>query len=133
MTQASNYLENEIFDHVYRNAAFTSPATVYVALFTTTATTGELEAGTLTNEVSGGAYARQTITFTAPTDGSGSNNAAVTFPTATANWGTLRYAAYMDASTAGNVLSYLQLNSDVTVNNGNQLQFNTSSLTATVS
>ncbi len=126
----STYLENELYDHVLRNAAYTSPTTVYAALFDTTASTANLEAGTLTGEISGGAYARQSITFGAPTVGLGSNSVAVTFPVATGNWGTIRYMAIMDASTAGNVLMYTQLDSDVVINNGNQFQFNVGDIDA---
>jgi len=125
MAEFSTYLENELYDHILRNAAYTSPTTVYAALFGTTASTGNLEAGTLTGEIAGNGYARQAITFGAPTNGLGSNSAAVTFPVNTgSNWGTIRYMAIMDASTAGNVLMYTQLDSDVVINVGNQFQFN---------
>lgn len=125
MSEASNYLEDAVYNHTLRNISFTSPATIRAALFTSTATGAELEAGTLTNEVSGNAYARQAITFGAPSNGSGSNSGAVTYPTATpSNWGTIRFTAIMDASTAGNVLLYTQLDADVTINAGNTFQFN---------
>lgn len=65
MSDASNYLEDAIIDHVFRNTALTSPTTVYVALFTAVS---DAEAGTGT-EVSGGAYARQAVTFAAPSNG----------------------------------------------------------------
>lgn len=128
---ASTYLANKIANHVYRNTAYTSPTTVYVALFTSTASLAEIKAGTLTNEVSGGSYARQAATFAAPTDGD-SGASTLTFPTASAGWGAVRYAALMDASTAGNVLVYAQNSSDVTVNSGNTYQYNTNALSQTV-
>lgn len=132
MSAASNYLETAIFNHVFRNTAYTPAATLYLALFTSTASASELEAGTLTNEVSGGSYARQTVSFGAPTNGVGTNSGSVTFPAATANWGTIRYVAVMDASTAGNVIWYAQLSSDVTINSGNTFQFNASSVSPSV-
>jgi hypothetical protein len=132
MSFASNYLENALFNHVFRNTAYTPASTLYAALFTTTATTSELEAGTLTNEVTGGSYARQTVTFGAPTNGAGSNSGTVTFPTASAGWGTIRYVAIMDASSSGNVLWYAQLTSDVTINTSNTFQFNTGSLAPSI-
>ena len=125
LAEFSTYLENELYDHLFRNATYTSPTTVYAALFGTTASTANLEAGTLTGEISGNGYTRIAITFGAPTNGLGSNSAAVTFPVnVTTNWGTIRYMAIMDASTAGNVLMYTQLDSDVVINVGNQFQFN---------
>lgn len=132
MSAASNYLETKIFDHVFRNTAYTPAATLYLALFTSTATTAELEAGTLTNEVTGGSYARQTVSFSAPSNGVGSNSGSITFPSASAGWGVIRYVAVMDASTAGNVLWYAQLSSDVTINSGNTFQFNASSVSPSV-
>lgn len=128
---ASTYLANKIANHVYRATSYTSPAAVYAALFTSTATLAEIKAGTLTNEVTGGAYARVAVTFGAPTDGDGSAS-TVTFTTASAGWGTIRFVAIMDASTAGNVLTYAQLSSDVVISSGNTFQFNSASLTETV-
>lgn len=132
MSQASNFLETSLFNHVFRNTAYTPAATLYLALFTSTATSAELEAGTLTNEVTGGSYARQTVTFGAPTNGAGSNSSTVTFPTASAGWGTIRFVAVMDASSTGNVLWYAQLTSDVTINTSNTFQFNSGSVAPSV-
>lgn len=94
----SNYLENKALDHVLGTTAFTMP-TVYLALFTSDPT----DAGTGT-EVSGGGYARQTIAFSASSGGATSNSAKVTFPVATASWGTITHIGLYDASTAGNML-----------------------------
>ena len=132
MSAASNYLETALFNHVFRNTAYTPAATLYLGLFTSTGSTAELEAGTLTNEVSGGSYARQTVAFSAPTNGAGGNSGSVTFPTASAPWGTIRFVAILDASTAGNVLWYAQLSSDVTINSANTFQFNAASVTPSV-
>ena len=120
----TDYLENKLLDHVLRNTAYTSPTTVYVALFT--AAPGEAGGGT---EVSGGGYARQAVTFGAPSAGSTSNSADITFPTATANWGTITHFAIFDASTGGNMLYYGQLTSSVTVNSGQQLTIPAGNLT----
>lgn len=124
-SEFSTFLENELYDHLFRNAGYTSPTTVYAALFDITASLANLEEGTLTGEISGNSYARTAITMGAPTAGLGSNSGAVTFPAASGgNWGTIRYMAIMDAATAGNVLTYTQLDADVVINNGNQFQFN---------
>lgn len=132
MSAASNYLETALYNHVFRNTAYTPASTLYLALFTSTGTTAELEAGTLTNEVTGGSYARQAVTFAAPSGGAGSNSGTITFPTASAGWGTIRFAAVMDASSSGNVLIYGQLTSDVTINTSNTFQFNAGSFAASV-
>ena len=101
MSGISTYLENALLDATLRNTSYTPPTTVYLALFTSS--TG-LEAGTLTNELSGGAYARQAITFGTPNDGVVSNSSAIAFAQATANWAGINATAIMDAATGGNVL-----------------------------
>ena len=130
MAEFATYMENVIIN-LMRNTAFTQVA-AYVALFTSTATAAELEAGTLTNEVSGGAYARQLAGLSAPSDGASSNAAEITFPTATANWGTVAFAALMDALTAGNVLMYSPLDANKVVNNGDTFKINLGDLDVTV-
>lgn len=120
MTAFSDYLENKLLDHTLRNIAYTPPAAVYLALFTNTATAAELEAGTLTNEVVGGSYTRQTISFAASTGGGTSNSNALTFTNLPAV--TLAYAAVMDATTAGNVLYFAQLATPVVITAGDGFQ-----------
>jgi hypothetical protein len=112
----SNYLENKVLGHVFGGVSYTAPATLYAALFTSDP--GETGSGT---EVSGGSYARQTITFTV-TGNQASNTAAVEFPTATGSWGTVTYAAIYDASTSGNLLAYGALSSSKTIASGDVLR-----------
>lgn len=113
MAALSDYLENELLDHALGTGAFTAPAGVYVALFTSDPT----DAGTGT-EVSGGSYARQSVAFAAASAGATSNSATVTFPTATANWGTVTHVGLFDAASAGNLLMHGALSASKTINNG---------------
>ena len=72
MAAISNYLENELLDHVLKNAAFTSPSTVYLALYTSNPT--DADSGT---EVD---VDRQAITFgSVASGGTISNTADITF------------------------------------------------------
>jgi 2-keto-4-pentenoate hydratase len=130
MSAASNYLEKAVLDHVLGNAAFTQPS-LYLGLWT--ADDG-LEAGTITSEVSGGSYARQAITFDAAVSGAGTADSAatVTFPTATANWGTIAYVAIMDASTSGNVLFHGAVTTSKTIESGDTFQVSVGNLTITL-
>ena len=112
----SNYLENKVLLHVFGATAYTAPATLYVGLYTSDP--GEANTGT---EVSGGSYARQTIAFTVTTN-QASNTAAVEFPTASASWGTVTYAAIFDASTSGNMLAYGALTTSKTIASGDVLR-----------
>jgi len=97
----SSYLRDGIVNHVLRNTALTSPATVYLALYTSDPTPADT--GT---EVSGNGYARQAVTFTAPVGGATDNAAQVSFPEATGNWGTVTHWGILDAATAGNLLLF---------------------------
>lgn len=131
---ASNYLENKLLDHVLKNTAFTSPTTVYLGLFKNDSTNAatNLEAGTLTDEVSGGSYARQAVTFGSASGGTSASSATVQFPTASADWGTVTHVAIIDADTAGNVLYWGQLAVSKLVSTGDSFQMTAGNLTVSL-
>lgn len=139
MAMLSDFMENKLIDWLFRAqaigitgataAAGTGPATLYVGLYTANPT--DAAGGT---EVTGGAYARVAVTSaltawagtqsagstvaSSGTGGTTSNNAAITFPTPTANWGTVTGFGIFDASTAGNLLIWGALTTNKTINNG---------------
>lgn len=108
----SNYLETKVLDHVFNNTAYTSPSAVYVALFTS----NPAEDGSGT-EVSGGGYARQAGSFTV-SGNTATTDAAVEYPTATADYGTVTHVGIYDASTAGNLLAYAALTTSKAISSG---------------
>jgi hypothetical protein len=92
-----------------QSAIFAEP-TAYVALYTT-APTDDTGAGAV--EVSGGGYARvatASATWNAASTGTDpttlANAQAITFATASANWGTVVAFGLYDASSAGNLLAW---------------------------
>jgi len=139
MAAMSDFLENKLIDWYFRAQALgvtgasaavgTGPTALFVGLFTANPT--DAAAGT---EVTGGAYARVSVTSalanwagtqgaastTVSTGASGttSNNNAVTFPAPTANWGVITGFGIFDALTAGNSQFYGALTTSKTVNNG---------------
>lgn len=127
MAKLSDYLENKIINHMLRNQAYTPPTTVYVALFTTA--TADDGSGT---EVSGGSYARQVAGLSAASSGASSNVSDITFPTATADWGTVTHMALMGALTAGEMLMHSILGTSKTIDNGDIFKFNAGSLDVTM-
>lgn len=135
MSEFSDYYENKIIDHMLRNQSFTVPATVYVALFT--AETG-LETNNPSAEVSGGSYARQSVSLSAASGGASSNSADVTFPQATASWGTVSHMALVDHvsntswGTDVNVLMWTALTQAKPVDSGDTLKFATGDIDVTV-
>ena len=109
--------------------AYTAPSTLYVALFTVAPS--DTGGGT---EVSGGGYTRKTAAFTVsgtnPT--TASNTAAIEYPTATANYGTVVAVGVFDAASSGNLLAYANLSTSKVVSSGDIFRFNTGDLDITL-
>jgi hypothetical protein len=127
MAEMSNYLEAALINATLRNTSYTSPTTVYLALYTDDPT--DADTGT---EISGGSYARQSITFGAPSNGTSTNSAAIEFPAATANWGVVTHVGIRDALTSGNLLYHTALDASKTINNGDIFKILTSNLSVTL-
>jgi hypothetical protein len=127
MAEMSNYLENALINVTLRNTAYTSPTTVYLALYTSDPT--DADTGT---EVSGGSYARQSITFGAPSNGVSTNTAAIEFPQCTASWGTVTHIGIRDALTTGNLLYHTPLDNSKTIDSGDIFKIAIGSLSVTL-
>jgi hypothetical protein len=127
MAEISNYLENALINATLRATTYSSPAVVYVGLFTSDPT----DAGSGT-EVSGGSYARRSVTFAAPSDGASASNADVTFAQATATWGTITHVGLFDALTSGNLLYHTALDASKLIETNDIFKINSGSLTVTI-
>jgi hypothetical protein len=127
MAEMSNYLENALINATLRNTTYTSVATVYVSLWTTDPT----DAGNGT-EVSGGSYARTAVTFGSPSNGTSTNSADVTFPTATGSWGTVGWIGINDALSGGNLLYHSPLDTSKTIDSGDIFKITTGNLSVTL-
>lgn len=149
----SDYLENKLIDHLFRDTTFAKPTTLHIALLTTAAVDSDTGtqiysgSGGTGVEVSGGSYARVAYNPSASanweatqggvsgassgTGGLTSNNTTITFPTATGNWGTIVGIAILDASTNGNALYFGTLSVNKTVTSGDVFQFSENQLSIT--
>jgi hypothetical protein len=127
MAEMSNFLENALINATLRATTYTSVATVYVSLWTSDPT----DAGSGT-EVSGGSYARTAVTFGAPSNGVTLNSADVTFPTATASWGTVGWIGINDALSSGNLLYHSPLDTAKTIDSGDIFKISTGNLSVTL-
>ncbi len=128
MSEISNYLENALINVTLRGTSFTAISTPYVALFTSDPT----DAGTGT-EVSGGSYARQSVTMGAPSNGASINSADVTFPTCTSSWGTVGWIGIYDALTSGNLLYHTPLDVAKVIDVGDVFKISSGNLSVTIS
>ena len=146
---ASNYLENELLDHVLGEGSRNyTPTTLFVALFSNSGggAATALESGTNSTsgtsnwgyyEINNGSYARQAVNFNAASSGSATNNGAVTFPQATADYdsagsqgNTVTHIGIMDTSnSAGNVIFFGALSTSKTVTSGDVFQINNAAIT----
>ena len=110
----TDYLEQKILEHTFRNTAYTSPTTVYVGLLSAAPT--DSTAGT---ELSGNGYARQACAFDAFSGGkSVANTSAETFTASGGSWITITHFGVYDASTGGNLLVYGEIGPSVQVSDG---------------
>jgi|TARA_E500000178_G_scaffold348598_1_gene403969 hypothetical protein len=122
MAGFTDYLEDALLKHVFTNTSYTSPSAVYAALYTVAPsdTGGGTEVST-----SGTAYARQAMAFSVSGTGTlATNSAAVEYPTATADYGTVVAVGIFDASSSGNLLAYASLTANKTVSSGDVFRFN---------
>ena len=136
----TDYAENKILDAVIRAQTLGAPATWYIGLDTVAC--GETGSGT---EVTGGSYARVAVASSlanwagsqsagstaasSGTNGTTSNNGAITFPTPSAGWGTVVSMRWWDASTAGNAWICTSLGVSKTINTGDGVSFPAAALT----
>ena len=117
MSAMSDYLENEILDHILRNAAYTPASTVYIGL-----STGSFNDDNSGTELSGNGYTRKSIAFDAASGGATDNTSAVDFPTATGSWGSVSHYGLFDASSSGNLLIHGAFSAAKTVASGDILR-----------
>lgn len=131
MSAASNYLEESILNHFFRNTAVSPPTTLYLALYINDPT--DADTGT---EVSGGAYARKQITFGAPSQvgdkGVITNSQKVEFDIASTDWGNVSHWGIRTALTGGNLLCRGSFSRVENVLSGNRLTVETGNIQVTM-
>jgi hypothetical protein len=128
----SNFLATALLNQVFRNTVYTRPTTVHLALYTSNPTGADTGA-----EVSGGAYARQVLTFAVPALESSKetikNTADIVFPIASADWGNVTHLGIRDALSGGNLLYYGPWTSSRTILAGDRPRVLADSLILTLS
>lgn len=124
----TDYAENKTLDHITGKSNWAA-ITCRVALFT--AAPSDAGGGT---EVSGGSYARVTTAagdWDAASGGATANANPITFPTASASWGTVTHFALFDAASGGNMLRWGALGTPKAIGSGDTASFPAGSLDLT--
>ncbi len=115
MSYYKNNTQENVLDYILANEG-ASANTFYLAMYTASPT--ESSEGT---EVSGGSYARQSVTMSR-TDQTISNDNQITFSEATADWGTVTaWALHSASSGTGNQVIWAPLSPSTEVNTGQTL------------
>jgi hypothetical protein len=122
----TNTFETRVLTWVFTNSSATRPTAWFVALYT--GAPNDAGGGT---EVSGGAYARQAVTFSVSGD-TATNTGAIEYPTATAGYGTVTHVGIFDASTGGNLIAYAALTASKTIDTGDVLRLPAGDLDVTL-
>jgi hypothetical protein len=122
----TNTFETRVLTWVFTNSSATRPTAWFVALYT--GAPNDAGGGT---EVSGGAYARQAVTFSVSGD-TATNSGAIEYPTATAGYGTVTHVGIFDASTGGNLIAYAALTASKTIDTGDVLRLPAGDLDVTL-
>lgn len=125
MSSFTTFLSTELLDHAFRNAAYSAPTTVYLALFTS----NPGEAGSLTNELDQHAnyttgYTRQSIAFGTPASDAIRNTAIISFgPVTVTSTIAVTHAALMDVATltSGNMMAQGAITVSKNIDNGDSL------------
>jgi len=120
MGSLSDYVENEILDHVLKTADWAQPTAIYVGLSTADPT----DDATGIAEPAGNGYARvQHDNWDAASARATENTGTVSFPEATGSWGTITHFFLSDQSTGGNMLAHGALSASKTIGSGDNASF----------
>lgn len=138
MGSITNWMANELLDHVLNGAgaAYTPPATVYVALCLSDPGDTATDLGGGVECANASAYARTAIAWTAAASRVLDQNGLIDFPTASGGgWGTVTHWALCDTDTwnGGNCMAHGALNESKTINDGNDPDIGDSAIDVTIS
>ena len=112
----SNTFETTVLTWVFTTGSATRPTAWHIALYTSAP--DDTGGGT---EVSGSAYARQSVAFTI-SGNTASNTSALEFPTATGSYGTVTHVGVFGASSGGNLIAYAALTTSKAIDTGDVLR-----------
>lgn len=124
----------EWMEQLFQSVSPSFPGSIHLALFTDESVPSGSTAGT---EVSGGSYARVSLARDASdwdVDSIGlvSNVDAITWPTATADWGVIKYVGIYSLSSGGDYSGFAELDEPRLIKNGGTFSFAAGDLQFTI-
>ena len=136
MANASDYLEQQIYNHIFRGDTFSKPANVAIGLTLDV----PVDSGNYMEVANSNGYERYALVSgdarwsAMGVNGQGSNAVDFEFNAATGDWGTVSGVVITDdpAYGAGNVLMWGELTTARTVANGDTFKFSTGNLDVTI-
>jgi hypothetical protein len=131
MANASNFLRSQIGAEFLNLGAATLPTELHIGLFT-----DSLAADGTGTEVTGGSYARKSISASSFDDngtGEFELNTSLEFTAASGSWGTVVSMGIFDASTGGNLIVFDDLAASKTITTGDAFRFNSGAIVINIS
>ena len=132
MANMTDLLERELIDGLLGVTQYTSPAVVYLGLYTSDPT----DTGTGAAEISAASYERVSLAglFSASGNGSSLNTAAIGFPVAAEDWGVVTHIGFHKSGVKGtnDMIMYGQMFISASVTTGVTFQFLIGDLTITL-
>ena len=98
MALMSNYLENGLANHVFRNIEFKSPEEIWIGLFKRNPTDASAN-----HEFIGKGYKRQLVKFDSPQNGILKNSHDIVFHYATSKWEEATHIALFNSEKGGSI------------------------------
>jgi len=119
MSQASDYLENALLNHLMMGTEFSQLSNIWIALCS--ASISDSDTGSTITECSYTGYARKSTSgsdWDAADSGTVDNTAELAFAQCTAGSDTASYFALVDAASAGNMLCYGSITTPLAISAG---------------
>jgi hypothetical protein len=125
----STYLSNAMLDHMFQNTAYDTTSSLFVSLSKADPT----DNASGMDEPVGNNYSRVTHdTWDAAAAGASENDGAITFPQASAAWGTVTHFAIFDDSSSGNMIIYGALDNSRNIGTNDTPSFADGALDVTI-
>ena len=110
MALMSDYLENKLANHVFRDKDMKSPKSIWVGLFSSDPKDSHIR-----SELIGKGYMREEIEFDSPKNGLMKNSKEIIFHKAISLWPTVTHIYLFDSEAGGNPLFHGEVSKPISI------------------